>query len=194
MWFKTCAGSMRSTAQRGIRSGTSSRSAARSQETVPATASPRQARAAVWHSLIAGARGIIYFQHSFSGPCVNHHALRDNGCYQAMIDTITSVDAQIRSIAPALNGPRPHLGVLRQLDRRGRRRNGTARTSTSSPAQPKTAGRSRAPSPFPASATPPPPSSAKTAPSRSAQDRSATPSPTATPSTSTASTADPPAV
>ena len=67
---------------------------------------PAQARAAVWHSLIAGARGIIYFQHSFSGPCVNHHVLRDNGCYQAMINTITSVDAQIRSIAPALNGPR----------------------------------------------------------------------------------------
>ena len=66
---------------------------------------PAQARAAAWHSLIAGARGIIYFQHSFSGPCVNHHALRDNGCYQAMINTITSVDAQIRSIAPALNGP-----------------------------------------------------------------------------------------
>ena len=67
---------------------------------------PAQARAAAWHSLIAGARGIIYFQHSFSGSCVNHHVLRDNGCYQAMINTITSVDAQIKSIAPALNGPR----------------------------------------------------------------------------------------
>ena len=72
-----------------------------------ATASPRRKRERLsWHSLIAGARGIIYFQHSFSGPCVNHHVLRDNGCYQAMINTITSVDAQIKSIAPALNGPR----------------------------------------------------------------------------------------
>jgi Fibronectin type III domain len=67
---------------------------------------PAQARAAVWHSLIAGARGIEYFQHSFSGPCQGHHVLRDNACYQPMIDTITSVNAQIKSIAPALNGPK----------------------------------------------------------------------------------------
>ena len=67
---------------------------------------PAQARAATWHSLIAGARGILYFQHSFSGPCTGHHVLRDNACYQPMIDTITAVNAQIKSIAPALNGPR----------------------------------------------------------------------------------------
>jgi hypothetical protein len=67
---------------------------------------PAESRAAVWHSLIAGARGIIYFQHSFYGPCTTHHVLRDNACYQPMIDTITSVNAQIKSIAPALNGPK----------------------------------------------------------------------------------------
>jgi hypothetical protein len=67
---------------------------------------PAQARAAVWHSLIAGARGIEYFQHSFGGPCRGHHVLRDNRCYQPMINTITSVNAQIKSIAPALNGPK----------------------------------------------------------------------------------------
>jgi hypothetical protein len=67
---------------------------------------PAQARAAVWHSLIAGARGVIYFQHSFGGSCKNHHNLRDNGCYQPMIDTITAVNAQIKAIARALNGPR----------------------------------------------------------------------------------------
>jgi hypothetical protein len=71
---------------------------------------PAQARAAVWHSLIAGARGIIYFQHSFSG-CITHHVLRENsglcgGVYQPMIDMITHVDAQAKSIAPALNGPK----------------------------------------------------------------------------------------
>jgi hypothetical protein len=71
---------------------------------------PAQARAAVWHSLIAGARGIEYFQHSFGGPCRGHHVLRDNACYQPMIDTITSVNAQIRRIAPALNGPRVSSG------------------------------------------------------------------------------------
>jgi hypothetical protein len=65
--------------------------------------SPAQARAAVWHSLIAGARGILYFNHSFSGE-ITHHVLRDER-YQAMIDTITAVNQQIVSIAPALNGP-----------------------------------------------------------------------------------------
>ena len=35
---------------------------------------PPQIRAAVWHSLIAGARGIIYFNHSFGGPCQTQHA------------------------------------------------------------------------------------------------------------------------
>jgi hypothetical protein len=67
---------------------------------------PAQARAAVWHSLIAGARGILYFQHNFSGPCRTHHALRANDCNQPMITMITSVNALIASIAPALNGPK----------------------------------------------------------------------------------------
>jgi hypothetical protein len=70
---------------------------------------PAQARAAVWHSLIAGARGILYFQHSFSGPHTTHHVLR-NARYQPMIDTITAVNAQIRSIASALNGPSVRSG------------------------------------------------------------------------------------
>jgi hypothetical protein len=67
---------------------------------------PAESRAAVWHSLIAGARGIVYFQHSFYGPCTTHHVLRENGCYQPMIETVTSVNALIKSIAPALNGPK----------------------------------------------------------------------------------------
>ena len=67
---------------------------------------PAQTRAAVWHSLIAGARGIEYFQHSFGGPCQGHFVLRDNACYQPMIDMVSSVNAQIKSIAPALNGPK----------------------------------------------------------------------------------------
>ena len=37
-----------------------------------------QIRAAVWHSIIAGARGILYFQHNFGGTCITHHALRDS--------------------------------------------------------------------------------------------------------------------
>jgi len=69
---------------------------------------PEQARAAVWHSIIAGARGIVYFQHSFSGPCMMHHALRESGCrglYSAIQQKIRAVDAQIKSLAPVLNSP-----------------------------------------------------------------------------------------
>ena len=38
---------------------------------------PAEIRGAVWHTLIAGARGIIYFQHDFAGACMTHHALRE---------------------------------------------------------------------------------------------------------------------
>jgi hypothetical protein len=37
-------------------------------------ATPPQTIAAAWHALIAGARGIIWFQHNFSGPCVTYGA------------------------------------------------------------------------------------------------------------------------
>jgi hypothetical protein len=66
---------------------------------------PAQARAAAWHSLIAGARGVLYFQHSFSGPCMTHFVLRENGCYQPMISAITAVNAQITQLARVLNAP-----------------------------------------------------------------------------------------
>jgi chitodextrinase len=65
---------------------------------------PAELRGAVWHNIVAGARGIIYFQHNFTGPCPTSHALRDP-CYQALIDMATSVDAQIKSLAPVLNSP-----------------------------------------------------------------------------------------
>jgi hypothetical protein len=68
---------------------------------------PAEIRGAVWHSIIAGARGIIYFQHSFTGPCTTHHALRETGsaCYGAVIDTVRSVNQQITNLAPDLNSP-----------------------------------------------------------------------------------------
>jgi hypothetical protein len=74
---------------------------------------PAEIRGAVWHSLIAGARGIIYFQHSFGGSCMTHHALRGDvpGCYTAVIDTVRSVNAQIKSLAPVLNAPTVTSGV-----------------------------------------------------------------------------------
>ena len=65
-----------------------------------------QVRAAVWHSLIAGARGVIYFNHSFGGPCITQNVLRSScGGYPATRTMVTSVNAQIQSIAGALNGP-----------------------------------------------------------------------------------------
>ena len=61
-------------------------------------------RAAVWHSIIAGARGIIYFQHSFGGPCSgDHHTIRSN-C-EGTRPMVTSVNAQITSLAAVLNSP-----------------------------------------------------------------------------------------
>ena len=60
----------------------------------------------MWHSLIAGARGIIYFQHNFTGPCVTHHALRGEcSNLQPQVNMVTSVNAQIKSLAPVLNSP-----------------------------------------------------------------------------------------
>ena len=64
---------------------------------------PAQARAATWHSLIAGARGILYFQHSFSGQ-ITHHALRDTR-YASVQATVRATNRQIKALAPVLNAP-----------------------------------------------------------------------------------------
>jgi hypothetical protein len=73
---------------------------------------PEEARASVWHSLIAGARGILYFQHSFGGTCMEHHALRGTApCLIPMQNMIRSVNAQIKSLAPVLNSPTVTSGV-----------------------------------------------------------------------------------
>jgi hypothetical protein len=70
------------------------------------TIAPPEIRSATWHSLIAGARGIIYFQHSFGGSCITHHVLRDtSGCYSAVQDQVRTLDAQIKQLAPVLNAP-----------------------------------------------------------------------------------------
>jgi hypothetical protein len=65
---------------------------------------PAELRSAVWHSIIAGARGIIYFQHSFGGPHAGDHmTLRTNS--EGTRDIATQVNAQIRTLAPVLNSP-----------------------------------------------------------------------------------------
>jgi hypothetical protein len=73
------------------------------QENWP-TIRPAQVRAAVWSSLIHGARGIIYFNHSFAGPCKSQHILRDP-CYGDVRAEVSRLDAQVTRLAPVLNGP-----------------------------------------------------------------------------------------
>jgi hypothetical protein len=63
---------------------------------------PAEIRAAVWHSLIAGARGILYFDHQFGGPCPDR-VLRPPDCYPQNRATVKSVNRQIRALAPVLN-------------------------------------------------------------------------------------------
>jgi hypothetical protein len=65
---------------------------------------PTEIRAAVWHSIIAGARGILYFNHSFGGPCPTQHALRDP-CYAEERAMVKSINVQIAQLAPVLNAP-----------------------------------------------------------------------------------------
>ena len=38
---------------------------------------PAEAVASAWHALIAGARGILWFQHNFSGACLDQHTFYD---------------------------------------------------------------------------------------------------------------------
>ena len=86
------------------RCGTSSRSATRSPRTTGPSASRSRSSAAVWSSIIHGARGIIYFNHSFAGTCQSPHALRES-CYADMRAAVKKVNGQIKTLAPVLNAP-----------------------------------------------------------------------------------------
>ncbi len=71
-----------------------------------------QINAAVWHSIIAGARGIIYFQHSFgvNQPCYgDHHTLRSD-CHGHRAQ-VTATNAQVKSLASVLNSPTVTSGL-----------------------------------------------------------------------------------
>jgi hypothetical protein len=65
---------------------------------------PPEMRAAVWQSIIAGARGIVYFNHSFGGPCLTQNIDRDP-CYRAIQAELTRTNSQITQLAPVLNSP-----------------------------------------------------------------------------------------
>lgn len=67
----------------------------------PDSPTPTQVKKAVWASLIAGAKGIEYFDHRFAGPAVSQDfaaMLNDS----AMTSAITALNAQLQTLAPAL--------------------------------------------------------------------------------------------
>ena len=57
---------------------------------------------AVMNSLIHEARGVIYFNHSFAGPCPTQHVLREP-CAQGIRTVVTELNRRIRTLAPVLN-------------------------------------------------------------------------------------------
>ena len=64
---------------------------------------PAEARAAVWQSIIAGARGIIYFDHQFGGPC--RESVIRGECYAHTRAALRATNEQITRLAPVLNSP-----------------------------------------------------------------------------------------
>jgi hypothetical protein len=72
-------------------------------DSAPTITAP-QMRSAVWHSIIAGARGVVFFNHSFGGPCETFSVLR-GGCDSKMVRTVKEVTSQITELAPVLNAP-----------------------------------------------------------------------------------------
>jgi ribosomal protein S27AE len=65
---------------------------------------PVEIRAAVWSGLIHGARGVVYFNHSFGGPIPTQHVLREPG-YDAVRAMVARTNARIHRLAPVLNAP-----------------------------------------------------------------------------------------
>jgi hypothetical protein len=65
---------------------------------------PAEVRAAVWQSIIAGARGIVYFNHSFGGPHQSQHCLREPA-YAEVRSVVKSTNQLITQLAPVLNAP-----------------------------------------------------------------------------------------
>ena len=65
---------------------------------------PAEVTAAVWHGLIAGAKGIIYFNHSFGGPNQTQHCLRETA-YSAVRAAVKNTKCLVSRLAPMLNAP-----------------------------------------------------------------------------------------
>ncbi|MBO1739141.1 DUF4082 domain-containing protein [Leifsonia sp. TF02-11] len=70
--------------------------------------SPAQLKGAVMNSIIHEARGIVYFNQSFTGTCVSGNLLRTvqvdpKGCAAANANAMKQVNTVIQSLAPVLN-------------------------------------------------------------------------------------------
>lgn len=66
------------------------------------TITGNQLAGAVFSSLIHEARGIIYFNHDFGGPCISQHVLRDS-CGAAIRPSVIETNQRIKQLAPVLN-------------------------------------------------------------------------------------------
>ena len=81
---------------------------------------PGAMTAAAWHALIAGARGIIWFQHNFGGPCIDFRTVIDGSnpassmynCRQTpdvtlhdMVLALTKFDAEVNRLNTVLLSP-----------------------------------------------------------------------------------------
>lgn len=73
-------------------------------ETGSLTITAPQIRAAVWSSIVHGARGVVYFNHNFGGECLSQHVLRDE-CGAGVRPTVTALNQQLQRLAPVLNSP-----------------------------------------------------------------------------------------
>jgi hypothetical protein len=72
-----------------------------SEATRPTITGP-QIVSAVWHSIIAGATGIMYFNHSFGGSYQTSNILRDPN-YSGIRTTVTALNQRITGYAPVIN-------------------------------------------------------------------------------------------
>lgn len=66
--------------------------------------SGREIRAAAWASIIAGARGIVYFNNSFGGRCPTADVL-GSPCSSRAALAVSNLNAEIEQLAPIINSP-----------------------------------------------------------------------------------------
>lgn len=73
------------------------------EESAP-TITPTEMAAATWSSVIHGARGIVYFAHSFGGSCQSQDLVHEE-CAAPMRAAVAETNRRITSLAPVLNSP-----------------------------------------------------------------------------------------